>query len=327
MSIDKFLEMTDLPPLLVATGSHLFDHDLAISHVRKLFRQTHGEDGEIVSFDSEEISLSALVGECSSTGFFSSAKLCILRRYPAKEKEEARLLSEWLSCAPPDTYIFVSAPDARSNAAFLKALPDSAAIYAFPEPNRQEYSERARNLLRSSGLSFDPAPRDLLVKAFEGNLAGLSNEIEKVRSWLGDRKTVKEADLKAVSSAHVAANKFGLVDSIANGRKGEALELLEKVLREGEQPHMLLATIVTEVRKLLATAEWMTKGLTEKEIGTRLRLKFGADKHMDKARVFTRRKPPVEILRLLVEADRTLKTTPRPPENVLVQVVVQLCEN
>ena len=268
--VDSFLALTALPRLVVLSGSHEYDHDLAIRHARKLFRTMHGSEGESATFTAEAADLSTILAEYSSSGFFNDARQCIVRRFKSERKDDPARLGRWLEDAPEDTYILISAPDLRSNSVFLKTLPDGASHFAFPVPSRNEYRDRATEVIRSVGMDLDPVPKRMLIDAFTGDLGGLYNEVLKLRDWVGERRTVRTEDLEQVSAAHAAANKFHLVDHIAHGRRGESIGLLEKVLREGEQPEVLLATLITELRKLLAAAEMYRNGVSEEEVQTQI---------------------------------------------------------
>ncbi|MDZ7815043.1 MAG: DNA polymerase III subunit delta [Planctomycetota bacterium] len=264
-TIHDFLELDSLSPLTVITGRHEFDHSLALSHAKQWFRKEYGEEGEVISEDGEKAELSELLSQLSSTGFFTSAQLGIFRDFTTSGTDDAQATERWLNERPPDSYLLVCAPTLRANSAFLKHLKGKAKVFKFDEPGYKEFYARAASLVSERGLNLDPQAQDHLNRTFYRNLAGLASELDKLATWLGDRNTVRFDDLLQVCSASAAANKFALVDKLVYGDRSGALELLEKILREGEQPQVLLATLVTEYRKLYTASKMLANGASQDE--------------------------------------------------------------
>ena len=321
--IDEFLSLKELPPVTLLSGSHTYDRNLAIAQAKALFIRNCGPDIEIKQFSGDSIKLGEALSGLVGCGFFSTATLVILKEFPSNA-ESGRLFSGWLANRPDDYSVIFCADALKSNSVFLKSLRPYCKVFKFPMPDRREFGIRAAKLFKQTGLRPDPEAGELLLEAFKGDLAALESELAKISSFLGGRKTLKMEDLNKVSSARAVANIFQLVDKIAFCDRGDAMVLLERMLREGEQPQKLLAVIITEFRKILVTGELIDCGFSDEEILRKFRVRYYAQKFIEKAKAVRKRNKDGRFLKVLLDAEHEMKTSGKPPESVMESVLCEL---
>ncbi len=327
LTIEDFLTRNRLPALTVFAGSHLYDHSVSLQHAQKIFSDLYGSDFEMKKFSSSDLRLSDALSELCGGGFFHTATLAVMRDYPAT-RDAAETLANWLYSAPADTSVLYFVPDAPLTSSLFKdSVQLNADFFVYPEPKGKQFRARAAQLIKSRMLSIDESAAEILFGGFEGDLLALSNELDKITMYLGSRRTVKREDLEQISCARVHANKFELVDKIVHGKTGEALDLLERLLREGEQAHALLAVVSTEIRKILSAIEMLKAGVRLAEIPDRLQIKYFADRFMSRVEAARAKWDSVRVLSALIDADRQLKTSAKPPELVMEAVVFTLTAN
>ncbi len=323
LDLAGFEKLGSLHPLTVLAGPSLFDRRAALEHALELFRRAC-PGGEVKSFSDGPADLSRALQETAEGGFFRDAVLVLLRGGSFAAAHAAPLLS-WAEDPPPNAYVVVS-PDGLTPASpFLRKLAGSALLCFFREPRGKAFRERAAALVRSRGLALDPAAAALLFGAFEGDLAALDAELAKIALFVAPRRTVSLNDAAAVSSARALANRFELVEKVVRGSTGEALELLERILREGEQPHALFSTLTTELRKVLRAAGMLDAGAPHEDVFEKLSVRFYRDRFLARVHAARSRWKTGGVLSLLLEAEREMKTSSRPPEAVLRGVVCALC--
>ena len=322
--IEDFLGLEALHPLMVLTGRHEFDHSLAIAHAKQMFQKTYGDEGELISEDGDQAAFTELLSQLSSTGFFTSAQLGIYRDFKTSGTDDAQATERWLDERPPDTHLLICAPTLRANSAFLKHLKGKAQVFKFDEPGYKEFYSRAASLVSDRGLKLDPQAQDHLNRTFYRDLAGISSELDKLATWLGDRKTVRFEDLMQVCSTSAAANKFALVDKLVYGDRSGALELLERILREGEQPQVLLATLVTEYRKLYTASKMLATGASPDDAASAAKVPpFRRRDFFSLLRSYEQRGAAAET-EVLSNAERDMKSSRKTPEVILELAVVKL---
>ncbi|MFA4986815.1 MAG: DNA polymerase III subunit delta [Candidatus Brocadiia bacterium] len=323
--IQSLFSITRSAPLTVLTGPSLYDHEEAIGHLRCIFTKEWGDEGEIVTLRGDDQPLKDALASASGAGFFASARLLILRGYSPRKKDDAELLNDWTSSPPPGSYVVFSAPEVTEASPFAKGLSGNIALYYLPELKGGEFTSRAMRLISSLGLSVDPEVASSLTSAFAGDLLALKNELEKIIAYTSGRKTIRKEDLAAVSLSEAAESVYKLVDHVARKRRKEALALLERALREGEQAQSLHAVLATEVRKLLRAAEMRASGESDPDILKALNVRFYQNQFLSRVAESARWRAE-EVLKATVESDRALKTSVKPPEVVLVEFVYALTE-
>jgi DNA polymerase-3 subunit delta len=87
---------------------------------------------------------------------------------------------------------------------------------------------------REHGIDFDADAARALVGAIGVDLGTLSSEVQKLASYLGDRKTVTLDDVRAVGGVLPRQDRWAWFDMVAERRFGEALAALPILLDQGE---------------------------------------------------------------------------------------------
>ena len=99
-------------------------------------------------------------------------------------------------------------------------------------------AERARRLDKE--LSRDAA--ELLVAYLGEDLWALAGELEKLSSYVGERRRIECKDVQEAAGAW-AVHVFKLTDAVGAGDVGRAMALLHQVLEAGESANFVLALL------------------------------------------------------------------------------------
>ena len=100
------------------------------------------------------------------------------------------------------------------------------------------------------GKELEPEAVAWLLESGEPDLQRLAREIAKVATYVGERRRITAADLRAVGVAVATAGVFELIDAILAGRRRQAMELLGRLLDADEPPLRLLGLIARQYRIL-----------------------------------------------------------------------------
>jgi DNA polymerase-3 subunit delta len=87
------------------------------------------------------------------------------------------------------------------------------------------------------------------------DLRGLQQELEKLLLYIGDQPAVRVQDLEAILTDRGEGWIFDLTHAIADRNVVAAVSHLARLLAQGEHPLRLLATMTSEIRKLLAARQ------------------------------------------------------------------------
>lgn len=120
---------------------------------------------------------------------------------------------------------------------------------------RETVADLARAHAAQFGKQFEPAALELVVRRTGSDVAALANELDKVCLYVGERKRIAEADVRAVFLDMAESWIFDFTAALAERSLKKGLPLLRSLLGHGEPPLRLLAMVVREVRLLLAARD------------------------------------------------------------------------
>jgi DNA polymerase III subunit delta len=113
----------------------------------------------------------------------------------------------------------------------------------------------AKTLAREQGIEFEKGAAEDLAESVAADLQRLKTEIEKLATFAGDRKAITREDVALMVISEKAATVWELADFLAGRKPRLALEFLDRLLRDGEEPLQILGALAWMYRKLIEASE------------------------------------------------------------------------
>lgn len=280
--------------------------------------------------------LGALLGYCWSTGLAPRARKAGHRL--------AELLDEGL---PPRVVLLMTASHVDRRSRLYRQFEERAvAVDLTVERDRtgridaQELAEFLSAKLGEAGKKIDPEAKALLLERAGGSLWGFNQELEKLLLYVGEEPWVRARDVEEVWSDQAEGWIFDLIKLIGERDALGAVQMLGRLVSQGDAPLRLLAAMAGEVRRLL-----VTRALIEGELGEKwnqnmsysefqrsvlqkgpllTRSPFGDYLCFKRAGNFTTREL-VRHLERIHETDLRLKSTGQPPRLLMERLVLDMC--
>jgi len=181
----------------------------------------------------------------------------------------------------------------------------------------------ARAIGKEQGVEFEKGAAEDLAEFVAADLMCLKTEIDKLATYAADKKIIARADVTALVISEKTTTVWELADLLASRQPKKALEFLDRLLRDGEEPLQMLGAITWMYRKLIEASE--VKGVTN---GWQAARAHGmrpeqAELALQNARKIS--KPRLLAgLRALRNADDQLKGSGAEPRTVMEFLVAQL---
>ncbi len=181
----------------------------------------------------------------------------------------------------------------------------------------------ARAIGKEQGVEFEKGAAEDLAEFVAADLMCLKTEIDKLATYAADKKIIARADVTALVISEKTTTVWELADLLASRQPKKALEFLDRLLRDGEEPLQMLGAITWMYRKLIEASE--VKGVTNgwqaaRALGMRPEQ---AELALQNARKIS--KPRLLAgLRALRNADDQLKGSGAEPRTVMEFLVAQL---
>lgn len=212
------------------------------------------------------------LGQAQSVPMLSPRQVVFLEEAEAieslgeKHREEALgALAEYLENPAPFTVLVIEATALDQRMKLSKLLSEGTLVVDVGlgenAAERQAAAVAlARVVGRDEGVEFDKGAAEDLAESVAADLLRLKTEIQKLATYAGEKKRITRADVAAMVLSEKTATVWELADLLASGRSKLALEFLNRLLRDGEEPLPMLGAMAWMYRKLIEAGD--LKGVT-----------------------------------------------------------------
>lgn len=184
-------------------------------------------------------------------------------------------VKEYLKSPSPTTVLVLVAENAdkAKEMSLAKAVGGGVCAH-FYRPSDSDIARWVGILAKEAGYSIDHDASMYMKDVLGDNLALIEAELNKVFNFKGEQKKVTLADVRESVGDFGLPLVFDLVDQLADKSAGRAVETMSRLIKDGEQPLMILGMVSRHWRRLLEAKNRMEQGDGPKELETRFRLNF-----------------------------------------------------
>lgn len=237
-------------------------------------------------------------------------------------------LEEYLKDPAPFTVLVLEATalDQRMKLAKLlsdKTLVVDAGLGENPEQRLTTAVTFANALAGEEKVEFEKGAAEDLAEFVAADLMRLQTEIKKLATYAGDRKLIRCQDVSALVISEKTTTVWELADLLASRQPNKALEFLERLLRNGEEPLQMLGALTWMYRKLIEASELRSVShgyQAARALGMRpeqAEMALHGARKIGKPRL-------LEGLRTLQTADSRLKGGADNPQTVMEFMIIEL---
>lgn len=262
-----------VPAVVLLHGSEPLLIDDACSQVTsRLFPDPLGAALDREVFDGREATPDAVVRAALTLPFSAPARLVIVKEaqgLPAKDREA---LEAYAKAPNPSTRLMLLAAEPLPATHWLLRTVPPSAVVATRGASGRELLSWLRARAKSEGIEVTEDAAHLLVQWVGEGMVALVGELRKAAlaaGPVGSRVGVEE--VRAVVGEHRLRSVFELTGALERRDLGQAVTVLESLLRAGEEPLAVLGMVTREVRLTWLVKEWLRQGKSVEEISRLLR--------------------------------------------------------
>jgi len=184
-----------------------------------------------------------------------------IEEFSEKKRDDAvKQLESYLSDPASFTVLVIEAAHLDQRMRLGKILVDKALTVQVGLGDNQDQRNLAavalaKSLAREQEIEFEKGAAEDLAESVAADLQRLKTEIEKLATYAGERKTIRREDVALMVISEKAATVWELADFLAGRRAKLALEFLDRLLRDGEEPLQILGALAWMYRKLIEASE------------------------------------------------------------------------
>lgn len=169
-------------------------------------------------------------------------------------------LQTYMNDPPRFTLLVLEAKALDQRMKLAKTLTENALVVECAlgeslEQNVAAAAALARAMAREAGVDLEKGAAEDLAEAVAADLQRLKSEIEKLATYAGDRRLIRRQDVTAMVISEKATTVWEMTNMLASRNARQALEFLDRLLRDGEEPLPMLGAITWMYRKLVEASE------------------------------------------------------------------------
>lgn len=323
--LQQRLESQPPSPLYVLAG----DEPFLIEEAVKLIKGKAVDEGTIdFNFDSfyaSETKASQVRDAVTTIPMMSPRRLVIYRGVDDLKDADWEILFDILE-SPVDSTTFVmtcESLDKRKKS--YKRLSENAIWVDLKRPYDNQIPDWIDYLAYRKQVEISKEAAQTLKQFVGVNLTELSNELDKLRNFIGERKNIEVDDVLSIVSRARVDRIFDLTDAIGKNDRAAALASLANLLEHGQNEIGALAMIIRHIRILAKIKEGQREGLAGAKLCARAGIpQFLLGQYSEQSRSWSDKKLNATV-EALHDADLGLKTTNLPPHVWLENFILKTC--
>lgn len=147
-----------------------------------------------------------------------------------------------------------------------KTLKKTSKLAKVEQMSEQEIKNWIKNKLHENFKDIKQDALDLFIELTGINFNIVSQEIEKIILFLGERPTINKKDVEEIINRSLEQNVFLLTEYIQKGEKYKAIQLIKDLIVMKEEPIKLLALITSNYRLYYQCKILSRKGYSGQQI-------------------------------------------------------------
>lgn len=290
-----------------------------IDETVKKIRLALNEETEITYFDLEENPVDFVIDEADTFPFLSEKKLIIAKNASFlkasdhnKEKidHDIKRLEHWLSNPPDFSITIFIAPyeklDERKK--ITKKMKEQSVMIHAESLSEKDLEVWIQNEFQNFGKKIEDAAIEKLVEMVGPNMMQLQSEIEKLSLYLGEETTVHVQLVEDLVAKTLEHDAFKMLNAYLAQNHKEAIEIYHDLLRQKEEPIMLVGLLASNIRTMNNVYYLQKKGYSGPQIAKLLKIHPYRVKLMLEKRNRPSEERLLKALNQLAEIDLQLKS-------------------
>jgi DNA polymerase-3 subunit delta len=321
----KSLEKGEIAPLYYFHGDEPYLIERGVKRLMGLTVPPDSRDFNLDIFYGKECRGDEIATAAQTLPMFAERRVVLVRRSSELPAPALDKLTEYVADPSPTTCLIFEGEKIDQRKKFFLEIRKKGMLVEFKRLYENQLAPFIREEAAVYGKKVEPAALEMLVYLVGNNLQELAAEMEKVATFIGNRDTVKVADIREIVSDTKVDTVFELANALGEKETGKALRSLNTILRDGEAPLMVLAMLTRHFRQL-----WRVKELCEKKVPTQeISRATGINPYFIKGIVEQARNYRLSefrgIFERFFETDLALKTSGGKPVSLMECLVMDIC--
>ncbi|MDX2043568.1 MAG: DNA polymerase III subunit delta [Acidobacteriota bacterium] len=267
------LKSGQIAPLYLFEGGERYLRDQALKKLTEAAIDASVRDFNYAAMSVAQGDLDEALALAEQFPMISPRRMIVVTGFEAiSDDDQLELLKAYLK-KPVDTSVLVFVSDGLDNRRNIStALRKGCEVVSFDALEERDSAPNwIRDYVTRAGCSIDPASATYLIGMVGVDLMRLSNELEKLIAFVGDKGRITQNEIDELVRHSREHSNFELTDAVVDGDRKKALSLLHRIFdNASENPQtlslMILGAIASNYRKMLGAKELMKQNAPNSEV-------------------------------------------------------------
>ncbi len=265
------LQQNQVSPLYLFEGTEVYLRDQALKKLIESAVDAAMRDFNFASITVAQGNLDGALAMAREFPMISPRRVVVVTGFEAiSDDKQLELLKDYLR-APAETTALVFVSDGLDNRRNISTLLRKSCEVVGFGPLGEEAPDWVCDYVRRAGSSITPAAAAYLVGMAGADLMRLSNELEKLITYIGDDRAITRAEIDDLVRYSREHSNFELSDAVMDGDRKRSLKLLDHIFANPAEPPqtlalLILGAIASNFRRMLLVKELMRQNATNSEV-------------------------------------------------------------
>lgn len=228
----------------------------------------------IIKYDMETISLSTVLSDAITVPFLEELKIIILKnpkfltKSATSTKDEIKAMLKYLKSPCDSTLLIIDATNTVINQSneIYKMLKNVARIIDYPDPEEIELKGWIVRSFDANGIDIKDDALTLLLEYIGDDQARLSQEIDKLSSYVGKGGTIRKEDIKLLVPKNINNEIYLLIKAIINHDLALTNQIYDNLITHTKDSLTIFSLISNKFKELLSTYRLLKYGYSQSDI-------------------------------------------------------------
>lgn len=228
----------------------------------------------IIKYDMETTSLSTVLSDAITVPFLEELKIIILKnpkfltKSATSTKDEIKAMLKYLKSPCDSTLLIIDATNTVINQSneIYKMLKNVARIIDYPDPEEIELKGWIVRSFDANGIVIKDDALTLLLEYIGDDQARLSQEIDKLSSYVGKGGTIRKEDIKLLVPKNINNEIYLLIKAIINHDLALTNQIYDNLITHTKDSLTIFSLISNKFKELLSTYRLLKYGYSQSDI-------------------------------------------------------------
>lgn len=228
----------------------------------------------ITKYDMDNTTLSRVLEDIVTVPFLEDLKIIIIKnpkfltKVQDSPKEDVKAFIRYLKNPIDTTILFIDATNCVIHQAndIYKTLRNVARIIDYPDPEEIEIKGWIVRSFDSNNIDIKDDALNLLMSYIGDDQPRLSQEIEKLTSYVGRGGTIYAKDIKELVPKDISNEIYNLIKAMINHDLDKTYQIYNRLSSSTKDTLTIFSMIANKFRELISTYKLLKFGYSQSDI-------------------------------------------------------------